>query len=434
MNDRHHPDRWSTRARIAAGVRRLGTSGTVLLMAAAVLVPAALGGSSAQAAAAPGLQYNDTLSAVSCPAVGTCMAVGTNTSADSVQSPVAEEWHDGSWQVFTVPGLLDLFGVSCASATYCVAVGGSDGQAASELWNGQTWQPLTTQNAGGPASLLYSVDCLSATDCMAVGYGWPNDDQENTLVERWNGHDWRLLRTPPHSYEVEQSLNAVSCLGTTWCMAVGEAFGPQRPRPLAVQWNGTRWLKVATPRTGSSLSGLSCTSPANCIAVGGYTNAAGRQMKTLGEQWNGTSWQVLTTMNPGSGNSLSSVSCPTAANCVAVGSGLAEQWNGSTWQALPAPSAGLVSVSCPAASSCLAVGGKSSRPDHLTLAESWNGTAWQDVSSPSPPEVNGYWILTANGGVANFDAPWYGSDRGHLSGRAIGIITDTATGGYWILN
>jgi len=47
----------------------------------------------------------------------------------------------------------------------------------------------------------------------------------------------------------------------------------------------------------------------------------------------------------------------------------------------------------------------------------------------------GYLVLTSNGGLANFHAPWYGSLNGHLPEgvSATGIAADPVTGGYWIL-
>jgi peptidoglycan/xylan/chitin deacetylase (PgdA/CDA1 family) len=47
----------------------------------------------------------------------------------------------------------------------------------------------------------------------------------------------------------------------------------------------------------------------------------------------------------------------------------------------------------------------------------------------------GYQVLTSDGGVHNFGAPWYGSAAGTLGPgvTAVGLATDPATGGYWIV-
>jgi peptidoglycan/xylan/chitin deacetylase (PgdA/CDA1 family) len=46
----------------------------------------------------------------------------------------------------------------------------------------------------------------------------------------------------------------------------------------------------------------------------------------------------------------------------------------------------------------------------------------------------GYHVLTSNGGVHNYGAPWYGSDGGTLPAgvRAVALAADPVTGGYWI--
>jgi peptidoglycan/xylan/chitin deacetylase (PgdA/CDA1 family) len=46
----------------------------------------------------------------------------------------------------------------------------------------------------------------------------------------------------------------------------------------------------------------------------------------------------------------------------------------------------------------------------------------------------GYHVLTSNGGVHNYGAPWYGSDAGRLPAgvTAAGLAADRTTGGYWI--
>ncbi len=47
----------------------------------------------------------------------------------------------------------------------------------------------------------------------------------------------------------------------------------------------------------------------------------------------------------------------------------------------------------------------------------------------------GYHVLTSNGGVHNYGAPWYGSDGGKLPPgvSAAGLAADPATSGYWVL-
>src|SRR5260370_22477330 len=67
------------------------------------------------------------LQGVSCPVRGDCTAVGFSVSHGNPH-PLAEHWDGSSWAIEPVPqpaGALQtiLYGVSCASATSCTAVG-----------------------------------------------------------------------------------------------------------------------------------------------------------------------------------------------------------------------------------------------------------------------------------------------------------------------
>ena len=66
----------------------------------------------------------------------------------------------------------------------------------------------------------------------------------------------------------------------------------------------------------------------------------------------------------------------------------------------------------------------------------WQGSMATTVGFPPvtaiAPDGTGYLVLTANGGVHNFGAPWYGSAAGAF-GKAVGLAEDSQSGGYWIL-
>src|SRR5205807_796312 len=96
------------------------------------------------------------------------------------------------------------------------------------------------------------------------------------------------------------------------------------------------------PRGTAALTGVSCTSPSACTAVGSYGNSMGG-LSTLAESWNGSSWSIQPTPDqPGTAESiLSRVSCTSPSACTAVGyfhlpgalgrSTSADSWNGTSW-------------------------------------------------------------------------------------------------------
>ena len=97
-------------------------------------------------------------------------------------------------------------------------------------------------------------------------------------------------------------LVAVSCPAAASCVAVGNhetAAGGQTS--LAETWNGSAWSIQATPVVDGALtvmlSGVSCTTPNSCIAVGWYATAGGTQ-EPLAESWNGHAWSLESTPVP----------------------------------------------------------------------------------------------------------------------------------------
>jgi hypothetical protein len=191
------------------------------------------------------------------------------------------------------------------------------------------------------------------------------------------------------------------------CLAVGVADITQGLL-LAERWNGRRWTVThpALPAGANSggLTGVSCSSPRACTAVGDAYIPSTQSVVPLAERWNGQSWarQPMPSAG-GDGIPLAAVSCPAADSCTAVGQDgsthfdLAEQWNGRRWAIQPTPQVGttgsaLNGVSCLSSSVCTAVGSYSGPPPgqgqegSAPLALRWNGAKW--AVQPTPGNAN----------------------------------------------
>jgi hypothetical protein len=210
---------------------------------------------------------------------------------------------------------------------------------------------------------------------------------------------WTILPTP--SPGSSATLSGVSCLSMTNCMAIGNYVSNSGDKTLAEHWNGARWTVEATPTPAGALvvylMSVSCSSGA-CTAVGHYEASSGVS-KALAERWNGTKWTIQPTPGPGRPSSyfeMTGVSCPSAASCTAVTSSpvLAEHWNGTTWTIQPVPlpneaasGTRLNAVSCSSAVACTAAGDYDTQQhpaDYHTLAEHWNGIKWAIQATPNP--------------------------------------------------
>ncbi len=340
------------------------------------------------------------LYSVSCTEPAACTATGMSSPRrGGTIEALAEQWNGRAWAVQSPPtplsggwrgGTLNA-GVSCMSPAACVAAGYSYSKNAlgllGESWNGRRW---TVQPVAAPhlSALPYRISCAWRRDCMVVGMR-PGG---GTLAEHWNGTTWAAQATPSRG-----ALMGVSCPTSRSCTAVGFTLGL---KSLAEHWNGTSWSpqSAPSPKQLSQLQSVSCRPAGDCVAVG---TAGSASDLPLAERYAAGKWSVLPVPDPGPAGSaveLESVSCTSATDCMAVGdysnAGLitdttvAVHWNGASWRIEAAPSptrfSVLLSVSCTSAAYCVAVGGtaRSAGGAVSPLTETWNGITWSVQAAP----------------------------------------------------
>ena len=156
----------------------------------------------------------------------------------------------GSWVAESVPDPgsdVFLYDVSCASPTFCMAVGSIQVAGAgwatglTEAWDGASWVVVPSPNYPeddlGPGfiggGILISDSCVSAQACVAVGYGGGGLNSSSlsypilAVVETWDGDAWSLTPTPAPVEPVgggRANLRGVSCVpdaNDAQCVAVG---------------------------------------------------------------------------------------------------------------------------------------------------------------------------------------------------------------------
>jgi hypothetical protein len=385
----------------------------VVCAAAAAFVAGAVPGLGA-ASAGTGTPLHAQFAAVSCSSPSACTGVGWYNTKAGPSLALAERWNGSSWSIEATPNRagavgMALHGVSCPSASSCIAVGSYLERAAPsisvalvEQWNGTSWKitVVPSPSAGTGGSAFTAVSCGSPSSCTAVGFYVDNSiNRIRSFAATWNGSKWRIDLPPIVTGGSE--LEAVSCVSTSWCMADGsqDSFG-QGGRFLAEVWSGGHWsvtLKLSKQVTGGTLTGISCTSTTDCLAIGeeGGGNPAA-------EDWTGTAWTLQTVGTPETAASATSLSCTSGTACIAVGGqtpfqtgdpAWAASFNGSSWTPMSAAPPGntmidtLTGVYCTSSSSCEAVGFENADlrdPVDEALAESWNGTSWSIQSTPDP--------------------------------------------------
>jgi subtilisin family serine protease/DNA-binding beta-propeller fold protein YncE len=228
---------------------------------------------SAQSVPKPAESNYSMIKGVSCPTSTYCVGVGHYRKASGQWNTLSAVWSGGTWTLPSTPnpegwveGSID--DVSCTSATSCIA-GGSYVSTGGEIkpmilkWNGTSWSYQTPARSTG---YIYGLSCSSATFCMAVGRG--------PAAERWDGTKW-INQTPPDPPEIEGSfLYDVSCSSATSCTAVGDTRRAPRWFAWAVTWNGEKWVLDSTTHDAErreEMFGVSCLALSGCAGVGSYS-------------------------------------------------------------------------------------------------------------------------------------------------------------------
>ena len=198
-------------------------------------------------------------------------------------------------------------------------------------------QPSKIDN---PQDAPDAVSCASATFCVAV-------DQRGNAVT-YDGQFWGTPQSidPPHQYRVDGQqrigggyLHAVSCVSSTFCVAVDSNF--------ALVFNGSAWSQPELIDPGASLNAISCPVEGFCAATDG--NGAVYFLQ-------GSTWSDQGDIDP----SAVDVSCASATFCMVVDGntdapGGSRIYENGSWQPriIDGKHGGPISISCLASTFCM---------------------------------------------------------------------------------
>jgi hypothetical protein len=169
------------------------------------------------------------LHGVSCTSATSCFAVGSYTTPSYFDGTLVERLNGTTWAIQATPtppgGAGAFYGVSCTASTACTAVGAAESgetfSTLAERWGGSAWTVQTTPNPTGVnAPYLTGVSCASATSCLAVGHALDSSNLAKPVAERWNGTTWALQTTPTLAGS-QSSLVGLSCVSASACTAAG---------------------------------------------------------------------------------------------------------------------------------------------------------------------------------------------------------------------
>jgi len=309
-------------------------------------------------------------------------------------------------------------GLACFRAGGCVLAGTyrdsfGHSQAFIVTRSRGTWGKLTVVpglarlDRGNSAGISY-LSCPSAGNCTAAGSytDAKRGGHEFTVSQargRW-GHAVPVpgvTGLPGQAPGTIAGFQAISCPAPGTCAAGGSYQVGAGPNPggqayVVDEVHGTWGTPQPVPGLAALNTGLyavldviSCPSPGNCAAGGGYTEANGVTVPFVVNETHGT-WGTATEVNssisdwPGDGAWVTAMSCPSAGNCLAGGlyqvfvDGHASkvfvvsEVNGTWGQAIPVPGtsrlnqgfdAWVTQISCSSAGNCGVAGWYSATDD-----------------------------------------------------------------------
>lgn len=333
---------------------------------------------------------------MSCPAPQFCVAVGQYTTSLGVTNGLIDTFSNGKWSAqaeptpdgTTTPGLL---GVGCASATFCVAYGGSTIHTFSEVgiidvYNGSSWTP-----AWAPAP----------PEAVTPGYGSSFDFTQQKFDDAQN--------LPP---------DLVSCSSTT-CL-VGGLFDWY---PSQGNYQSDPSVIVATARSlsavdlvssgmaeGSQISAVACTTSDECL-VGGSDQLAYR---SPAGDWKVTPSPAASMDTPANQGRFAAATCPTGGNecvvaeepgCLVVDTCTSQLLE---WGAPPQAWSTVTVDSTPSASSLGSVAGSAPYP-------------WP-VFGCAPAGTAAFCVVAAEDWALSFDgSTWSHTSHTGILGRSSGV-------------
>ncbi|MCL6091576.1 MAG: hypothetical protein M1435_01280, partial [Actinobacteria bacterium] len=199
------------------------------------------------------------ISSASCASSTFCVAVGENSNANSTL--YATEGNGNAWVPLQPPAIADTgyngAEISCPSPGWCMAVLGSQ----AVTFAGGTWGTPATLDQGAP--YLTAVACSSADYCLA------GDDTGNVFT--WDGTSW----SSAEAVAPGGGIQSLSCTTQDWCAAISGMDVLQLPSPTAA------WSTTSVDQNGNLLEAISCAQPDTCVATGD-TNAYVESSSTSG--------------------------------------------------------------------------------------------------------------------------------------------------------
>jgi len=251
-------------------------------------------------------------------------------------------------------------------------------------YDGSSWSRFTTIPHHGS---VQGLSCASSSFCAAVDLGGD--------VIAFDGRHWRKHRVDG------SELVEIDCPSSKFCVALDG-------RGRAIIWDGDQWSRpTAVSSDHRTFAALDCFAATFCEAVTVSPTVHHAPTPADSYTYNGHRWRG----NGTAPRHTTSISCPAAGFCVAVGGVNAATFDGHAWSSptVVSDDSPLQSVICASADFCLA-----GTYYYWSGTYVLNGTTWSRTADP-PVEITGVLagacfgtgkciVASRSGTVATYDA------------------------------
>lgn len=417
---------------------------------------------------------NATRGDVSCAAVGSCVAVWGYENTVGTLGDVIETLSQGTWTPLDAPlpanadpDMLqsDLVDLTCPAPGSCVAVGtyninpygpyGLSAEGLIETLSGGTWTPteaaVPSSVSADAATSLEDVSCPSTGSCVAIGdFGNPESPSQG-FIDALSGGTWTPTEAPlpanaSRQYDVAPvSLSDLACPAVGSCVVVGDYTDlTYEGQGLVEALSGGTWTPTEAPlpanastlRFPVSLAAVTCPAVGSCVAVGVYGTAGASVgvIETLSAgTWTPSEAPLPANASSGQTSSLTALACPAADACAAAG-GYEE--SGDTQE-------GLLETRSEETPTILSVTTSSPTISSITLGQSDIDVAavTGNAADGSPTGVMSFYACGPASGPAPctsladaVGAPLEVSSESGDSATATSVAFTPSTPGYWCLS
>lgn len=264
----------------------------------------------------------DNLFGVSCPTPAFCVAVGTRGTIVTAANPEAGA---AAWRRDTVvpgphagtgwgepdrtsPGAFES--VSCPTVAMCAAVTfAGDFYASGNPGGGAgTWRAVDLDGDGADTNLR-GVSCPNPAFCVAVAAGGGGDGNESGRIFAIHNPLAAAIGVVPVRHQGAPDMQSVSCPSLDFCIGVaseGRILVSADPSSAAPTWRS-----LGAPGGPGDLEAVECPDSALCLAG----NAAGNVLSSVNPTASTPDWRKVDT---GPSVPITGISCPTRSRCAAV--------------------------------------------------------------------------------------------------------------------